>query len=171
MINKILLLNSDYNVLHFISERAMIKLIVKEKVSILSSWENQFIKLGKYNLEYPAIIKMNYYIHKKQKIEWTFSRKAVFRRDKYICQFCSSDLKPGKITIDHISPKCLGGQSTFINCVAACFPCNSKKGYKTLEQSGMSLLKVPTVPRGTLTHYPDVDLWHEDWLIYINPRK
>lgn len=36
-------------------------------------------------------------------------------------------------TIDHLVPKCMGGTDNDNNLVAACMPCNNKKGAKPLS--------------------------------------
>lgn len=40
-------------------------------------------------------------------------------------------------------PKSRGGKSTWENLVACCYPCNNKKGDRTPDEAGMTLLKKP----------------------------
>ena len=71
-----------------------------------------------------------------------FSKKGVLRRDQYLCSFC-----PAKATtIDHLVPRSRGGQSTWLNCAAACQSCNARKRDRTPEEAGMPLLIVPFDP-------------------------
>ena len=56
-------------------------------------------------------------------------------RDGFKCAYCGA--KDVRLTIDHITPKALGGKSTFENCVASCKPCNSRKGHKTCREARM----------------------------------
>ena len=56
-------------------------------------------------------------------------------RDGFKCVYCG--IKDVRLTIDHITPKALGGKSTFENCVASCKPCNSRKGHKTCSEAKM----------------------------------
>lgn len=61
------------------------------------------------------------------------NRREVLRRDgeaspaenRHTCQYCGSKKQ---LTLDHVIPKAWGGQHTWDNVVAACSPCNSKKG-------------------------------------------
>jgi 5-methylcytosine-specific restriction endonuclease McrA len=72
------------------------------------------------------------------------TRREVFRRDKYTCQYCgrhSSDL-----TVDHVWPKHLGGEHTWTNVVAACPSCNHRKGGRQLTEAQMVLLQTPKEP-------------------------
>lgn len=79
-----------------------------------------------------------------------FSRRSLYRRDDYRCQYCSS--KPGieELNIDHILPRSRGGLSTWENCVISCFTCNAKKKDRTPEEAGMKLLSVPQKPKFSL---------------------
>ena len=73
-----------------------------------------------------------------------FSRRTVLERDKYSCQYCGYAPKNEReLQIDHVLPRAQGGISTYINCVAACEPCNSQKRNRTPEQAGMILISAP----------------------------
>ncbi len=74
------------------------------------------------------------------------SKKNVFLRDEYICQYCGKNYPQSKLTIDHIIPRCRGGATTWENVVTACNFCNIKKGDKLPTEAGMKLLKNPTMP-------------------------
>lgn len=76
-----------------------------------------------------------------------FNRRTLFRRDGYRCQYCGK--KPGteELTLDHVNPRCLGGQTTWENIVCSCIDCNRKKAGKTLAQIGWKLKTVPVKPK------------------------
>ena len=63
--------------------------------------------------------------------------RAVLRRDGHKCQYVGCDSKG--TTVDHVVPRCQGGQSTWTNLVACCPRCNALKGGRTPEQAGMVL--------------------------------
>ncbi len=48
--------------------------------------------------------------------------------------------------MEHIVPLSRGGRHLWMNLVTACRGCNHRKGNRTPEQSGMTLLYVPYVP-------------------------
>jgi 5-methylcytosine-specific restriction endonuclease McrA len=84
-----------------------------------------------------------------------FSRRNLFKRDRYTCQYCGKQPGPEELTIDHVFPKSKGGKSTWENCVLACVACNKRKADRTLEQSDLKLRKVPRKPTWkTLTQVP-----------------
>jgi HNH endonuclease len=55
-------------------------------------------------------------------------RYEVFRRDNHACRYCGATAPDVKLTIDHVTPKALGGSDTDpANLVTACEPCNAGK--------------------------------------------
>ena len=55
-------------------------------------------------------------------------KQAVRKRANYICEYChsSEQLSANRFTVDHISPKSLGGSDNFDNLVLACRRCNER---------------------------------------------
>lgn len=76
-----------------------------------------------------------------------YSKRMVFIRDNYICQYCGKQLNGSNATYDHIVPRSKGGRSTFQNTVCCCEECNKRKADKNLKDSGMKLLRKPEVPK------------------------
>jgi 5-methylcytosine-specific restriction endonuclease McrA len=75
-----------------------------------------------------------------------FSRRNIFKRDRYTCMYCGVQPGPDALTIDHIKPRSRGGISSWANCVLACVDCNKVKADRTPEEAGMKLRKVPKKP-------------------------
>jgi hypothetical protein len=119
-----------------------IKLIHQHKATIKEWIEGEFF--GPY--ERPTAIELVRYVFAKWKYARTgvmpFSKRGVLRRDGFECAYCG-----GKATtVDHIKPKSKGFPASWENSVAACQPCNNKKGDKFLEESGMRLNFQPYKP-------------------------
>lgn len=76
----------------------------------------------------------------------TFSRRNIFKRDRYTCQYCYQQLSPDQLTIDHVVPRSHGGKSSWENCVLACVKCNHSKADRTPAQAGLKLKKNPVRP-------------------------
>jgi len=76
----------------------------------------------------------------------SFSRRNIFKRDRYACQYCG--VQPGSedLTIDHVVPRSQGGVSNWENCVLACMQCNKRKANRTPEQANMRLRRTPVRP-------------------------
>jgi 5-methylcytosine-specific restriction endonuclease McrA len=78
--------------------------------------------------------------------EVAFSRRNLYRRDDYRCQYCKRSGQPHELSIDHVVPRSRGGKTTWENCVLACVRCNSRKANKTPRESGLLLERPPSRP-------------------------
>jgi 5-methylcytosine-specific restriction endonuclease McrA len=94
----------------------------------------------------PEVILLTMY-DKTTRRKVRFSRRAIYKRDAFTCQYCGGMPGTEELTIDHVIPRCLGGQTTWLNCIVACVKCNSRKDNKTLKQAGMKLRKEPHKPK------------------------
>jgi len=88
-----------------------------------------------------------------------FSRRQIYRRDSYECQYCGCRPGTEELSIDHVVPRSRGGETTWTNCVLSCVKCNSKKADHPLEQTSLKLRKQPKKPqfnlfRGDRKHIP-----------------
>lgn len=99
-------------------------------------------------LSIPQIIVLGRY-DKVPKVTVAYSKRNVFRRDSYTCQYCGCQPPRHELTIDHIIPRSRGGRSDFDNCVSSCSRCNRRKADRDLQQTGMSLARKPRRPGWT----------------------
>lgn len=74
------------------------------------------------------------------------SRRNVFVRDGYRCQYCLETPPVQDLNLDHVFPRCRGGKSTWDNLVTSCRSCNLRKGRYTPQECGMRLLREPVRP-------------------------
>ena len=125
----VLVLNSSYEPLNITSWKRAIVLLLKEKAQVLS---NRVIRLLNY-----VKVPLSRIISNKP------SRSMIYKRDNHTCQYCGSTTR---LTIDHVIPRCRGGQDTWENLVVACSSCNTKKGNTLLEQTNMKLIRKPRPP-------------------------
>jgi len=115
-----------------------VKLEVKET--------DNFVKTVNGKIRIPTVIILCRY-NQVPKKRPRFSSKAIWERDKGICQYTGKKLKPGEGNIDHIVPRQKGGQTSWTNCVLTCSKVNARKGNKTPEEAGLRLLKQPEMPK------------------------
>jgi len=105
-----------------------------------------FVQSVQFRVRVPEIITLTGY-DKVPRNEVAFSRRNLFRRDQYTCQFCGSRPGSEELTIDHVVPRSRGGTSTWENCVLACLRCNMRKANRTPAEARMPLRKLPVRPR------------------------
>jgi|LauGreDrversion4_2_1035121.scaffolds.fasta_scaffold120630_3 hypothetical protein len=165
-----LLLSHSYEPISFISERKVLKMLWLGKVEVLSSWEESSSTINSF-FNNPAVVRLVYRNRWMPKIA-KFNRKAILKRDYFICQYCGFTGTATQLSIDHVIPRALGGVNSFDNCVTCCKPCNSKKGSKTLDQVGMKLLNKPAPPqRFIINEYESLQVVHNDWKFYLGRNR
>jgi 5-methylcytosine-specific restriction endonuclease McrA len=94
-----------------------------------------------------------------------FSRREVFARDSYTCQYCGKQTR--NLTLDHVKPRRQGGQHCWENVVSACIPCNHRKAGRTPEQASMKLHRPPKAPPASPYHILQTRPLQDEWLEYI----
>jgi len=144
-----LVLNADYNPLSYYplslwSWEDAIRAVYNDKADIVATY-NQFIHSPSQAIRLPSVIALKNYTKPQEKV--AFTRFNLFLRDEFTCQYCNRIFVGSELTFDHVTPRCRGGGTHWENIVAACLPCNLKKGNKTLEKSGMHLHHKPHQPK------------------------
>jgi 5-methylcytosine-specific restriction endonuclease McrA len=77
---------------------------------------------------------------------WRVLRDRVLNRDGHCCQRCGQG--EGKLHVDHIVPKRLGGSDLMENLQTLCQMCNLSKGGRFFGEGGTPpTLHVPFVPQ------------------------
>ena len=79
-------------------------------------------------------------------VEPYLSNAALFSRDRYLCAYCGNQFGVRDLSRDHVIPVQNGGRDEWTNVVTACRSCNTRKGGRTPEQAGTSLLYLPYIP-------------------------
>jgi 5-methylcytosine-specific restriction endonuclease McrA len=138
----VLVLNANFEPINVCSMRRAIGLILAEKAAMVVNGRGHIHTINLL-LPRPSVIRLEHMIHRpRPRVKLT--RREVFRRDNYTCQYCGRHDTP--LTVDHILPKHLGGGHVWTNVVAACPACNHRKGGRRLEEVHMSLLHAPKEP-------------------------
>jgi hypothetical protein len=138
----ILLLDRAYTPLMFISRRKALKMAFTGKAEFLMDEEVlRLLHKIMHNLN-------QFRVARKRRGEYGI-KYSIFLRDKDICQYCGRQLNKKERTLDHILPRSKGGETSFLNCVAACRKCNQSKGDKSAHEVGLTLIREPYVPTRT----------------------
>jgi len=174
---RVLLLNSDWSPLNFVSCARGLKLLLTGRAEIISLGEGPSIWDFKYTtptktFDAPATIRLTERVTRKYTSP-RFRKRVLFNRDNWQCQYCGVKLDWHSITIDHVTPRSRGGTTCWKNCVAACKKCNSKKGSRSLAESGLQLRHLPTEPK--IHHFWEfkelAPTWHPDWVYFFGDNN
>lgn len=162
----VLVLNQNYEPLNVCNMRRAMGLVFHAKAEILEVYQ-QPLSSPTRSYEAPSVIRLIYMI-KRPRPRVKLTRREVFIRDDYTCQYCGS--RTGDLTLDHIVPRSRGGQHTWENLVSACKPCNHRKGGKSLAESRMRLRTDPHEPRAGIYYTIQRRLnstAHDEWGKFI----
>ncbi len=104
------------------------------------------VRSVRLSLRVPQVLLLKFY-DKVPIEEVRLSRKAIFERDGYRCQYCGKVFPESELNIDHVIPRHFGGKTTWENLVTSCVGCNSKKANRLPHQAGFRLRRKPSKPR------------------------
>jgi 5-methylcytosine-specific restriction endonuclease McrA len=120
-----------------------------------------FIQSVQFRIRVPEVITLTEY-DRVPTNSVTFSRRNIYKRDRYTCQYCHKQLASESLTIDHVLPRSRGGTSTWENCVLACLECNKRKADRTPAEADMPLSREPVRPRWRplyARHHVRIESW------------
>jgi len=147
-----LVLNADYQPLSFTplslwSWQEAIKAVFSGRVTVVESYDVK-ISSCSITVPLPSVIALHEYV--SQDTTPSFTRRNVFLRDNYRCQYCGCKGTYGELTLDHVVPRCKGGRLDWGNAVTACKRCNCLKGSLPLKEAekklGYNLMMKPRRP-------------------------
>lgn len=129
-----LLLNADMQPvsllpLSIVDWQEAIRYLVLDKVEVLEWYEDWTVHSATWETKVPAVIMLKEY--QKPKSTMRLSKRNIFLRDEYVCQYCGTHVTDQTATLDHVHPVSLGGKTTWENSTTACKPCNYRKAAHT----------------------------------------
>lgn len=148
MSDPVLVLNANFEPINVCDTHRAIGLILADKASLVLNGRGE-IKTISRSYPLPSVIRLDKMIS-RPRVRVKLSRREVFRRDNFTCQYCGRRME--NLTIDHLVPRHLSGQHTWTNVVTACAQCNHRKGGRMLEEAHMHLLRIPREPPASVAY-------------------
>jgi 5-methylcytosine-specific restriction endonuclease McrA len=160
-----LVLNRSWQPVHVTTVRRALCMVFRESARIVcpeslqtysfDSWievpianPNSAIRSPRVAIAPPEIILLTRYNRVPAHIA-PFTRRNLFLRDDFTCQYCARRGPADRLSVDHVHPRSRGGSTSWENCVLACVRCNARKANLTPKEAGLRLLRRPTRPRWT----------------------
>ena len=138
-----LVLNATYEPINVCTVRRATVLLLKSKAEMVEVGTRD-LHWATGSLPRPVVIRLVTYVriprdtHKRK-----ITRRAVFARDGWMCQYCGARTS---LTVDHVIPRSKGGGSGWDNIVASCAPCNRRKADRLPHQINMHPRTKPHTP-------------------------
>ncbi len=165
MVGNVLVLNQNYEPLNVCHPRRAFVLVERGKAEVLEHGRGQ-MRSAHTAWPLPSVIRLIYMI-KRPRPQMRLSRREVFNRDRYTCQYCGRR-GARDLTLDHVMPRHRGGRHTWENLVTACKTCNHRKAARTPSEAKMLLAREPFQPRVSSYYvvYPYLDA-EEEWRKFV----
>src|SRR5436305_7143903 len=117
--------------------------MLKEKAEVIEHGELR-LHSASQTMARPVVIRLVSYVriprdtHRRK-----ITRRAVFARDEWTCQYCGAR---SNLTVDHVIPRSKGGSSSWDYIVASCAPVNRSQGDQLPRRVGWSTTRLPRTP-------------------------
>jgi len=183
----VLVLNKVWIPIRVISAKRCLKLVFANKASIVDpedysvyDWEewkkldhsedNISIKTTSGSVKLPEVMVLLSY-DKVFIRSLRLTKKNIYMRDEFQCQYTGESLHGKDADIDHVIPRSRGGKNTWENMVVCSKSINRKKADRTPEEAGLKLIKKPSKPKSE--HFfidPKIDV-PSSWGKFIQRAK
>lgn len=147
-----LVLDTSFRPLWAIAWRRAMVLDLCRRVEVLEYYDT-LVRTARAAFPLPAVVRLPHFLHRRP-VRVALTRGNVLLRDGHRCQYCGREQSTRELTLDHVLPRSRGGRTTWTNVVAACGPCNRRKGSRTPAEAAMKLRRAPARPR-SLSHGGD----------------
>ncbi|CAJ1945635.1 unnamed protein product [Cylindrotheca closterium] len=148
-----LVLNADYQPMTYLplslwSWQEAVKAVFNGKVQVVDVYPDITVRAASLEIPLPSVIALTEYVRPASTTP-AFTRRNVFLRDEYRCQYCGEHFHTADLSLDHVVPRSQGGVLSWDNAVTCCKKCNGRKGstpVSQLSKIGMRLLNPPRAP-------------------------
>lgn len=161
---RVLLLNQSYEPISICTVKKAVILTFLGKAEIVADNQSRSLHSVSRVYPWPSVIRLKRFVRLPYK-EIILTRKNVLRRDKHRCAYCGRGDLP--LTMDHIVPKAKGGNDSWDNLVAACMPCNNRKGDRTPTEADLVLKVKPYRPSFLMFIINSVSRIDETWKPFL----
>ena len=141
---KVLVLNTTYEPLNVCSLRRALVLMLKDKAEVVEDSRRPSCAPNASPFAVPPRVRLRSYAAVPRAATQALSRRAVFARDEFRCQYCGAQKR---LTVDHVVPRSKGGGDGWDNVVTSCAPCNLRKGDRLLPAEGFRLARQAAAAR------------------------
>src|SRR5258705_7156873 len=162
---RVLVLNATFEPINVCTVRRATVLLLKARAELVERSERD-LHSESLTMPRPIVIRLTTYVrvprdaHRRK-----ITRRAVFARDRWTCQYCGGIR--GTLTIDHVVPRSRGGPSSWDNIVTCCAPCNRRKGDRLPRNAGMQLMSEPRAPNPQIFIHAAATTIHPAWEPYL----
>ena len=83
-----LVLNATYEPLSVVTQRRAAVLVLYERADVVHG-SGRFVRSARQRIELPSVVRLRYYVRAPQRRGCAITRRGVFVRDNFSCQYLS----------------------------------------------------------------------------------
>lgn len=160
----VLVLNANFAPINVCTTRRALVMVLTGKASMVQNGRGVIRSVSR-TFQQPSVIRLGDMV-KRPRPSVKLTKREVFRRDHYTCQYCGQSKK--NMTLDHVLPRRMGGEHSWENLVTACADCNHRKGGRPPEHAGMRLLRKPKEPSSSAQYiFGKYVKKNQEWVPYL----
>ncbi len=163
---RVLVLNASFEPISVVSARRAVVLVLAHRAEALEVTDAR-IASERLDLAVPAVVRLLRYVRVPHRRRAPLSRRAVLTRDDWTCQYCGERAEG----IDHVLPRSRSGDHEWENVVAACRPCNARKGDRLLDETPFRLQRTPIAPPAMSAAALQLRRVPDAWAAYLLPDR
>lgn len=166
----VLLLNADaqpvsYLPLSVIQWKEAISYVYLDKCHVLEWYDDWIVRSPSWESRVPAVIMLKEMTKRRRNPR--FSKSNIYLRDLYTCQYCTTKFERKFLTLDHVIPISKGGKTNWENIVAACGPCNQRKGNSLTPRPAKEPIRPTYFELVARRKELEFDIKHPAWNDYL----
>lgn len=124
------------------------------------------IRTARQSIRVPTVLVARNYVGMPQ-VEARPTRRAIFQRDKGVCQYTGQPVAWSDGNLDHVIPRDRGGRSSFDNLVWSARTVNTLKDNRLPHEAGLRLLRKPKAPPRVPKCLTITEASHPDWRHFL----
>jgi 5-methylcytosine-specific restriction endonuclease McrA len=183
----VMVLNKMWNAIRIVPAVRALTLLFADKASVVDgedytiySWDDwvaletgegdKYITTSSSNIKIPKVIVLSKF-DKLPKKGMKLTKRNIFIRDDFTCQYTGKKVTTKDGDIDHVKPKSKGGKTSWNNSVLCSKTVNRKKADRTPEEAGLRLLRLPSKPSPQVIYLDPRMIVDPYWEKFISKKK
>ncbi len=129
--------------------------------------EQRFVRTVASRILVPSVVRLLKFDRVKR-ATLRLSRKNIYLRDNFTCQYTGKKLPTSELNLDHVVPASRGGRTCWENLVCCSVEINARKGNRTPGEAGLKLIRRPRKPDPGQLLFCSPRFRHDTWKHFVD---
>jgi len=161
-VGRVVAVDADYQMYDFGSWRELSACEAAFEVD-----RHQFVRTISTPVRVPTVVRLLKFDRIKRHAV-RLSRRNIYLRDDYTCQYTGVKLPSSELNLDHVIPTSRGGRTCWENLVCCSIEINERKGDRTPAEAGLTLIRRSRKPDAAELLFKATPVRHETWKHFVD---